>query len=232
MPGGPLKQVGDHPLVVAVHSDAVVQHHRPRDRRNRRRHLTEMQKAAREKGRRRPFFSRKIPRWRRCQRNDSNLQGLGKNIAVRSVPKALPIGAIARPFRNRDADSTPCRCRGARVVTGRVAGGSAELRLVARRPLVSYDASGVWNPNVYRGIVGGADDRAGRRRLLGRLGNALRQDDVAGDRLGDHRRRRRGSGKVHLHARAAEREQNPCLWFQGGSNHSFPSGEASVSPRW
>ena len=23
MPGGPLKQVGDHPLVVAVHSDAV-----------------------------------------------------------------------------------------------------------------------------------------------------------------------------------------------------------------
>ena len=24
-------------------------------------------------------------------------------------------------------------------------------------------------------------------------------------------------------------QQNPCLWFQGGSNHSFPSGEASVS---
>ena len=22
---------------------------------------------------------------------------------------------------------------------------------------------------------------------------------------------------------------NPCLWFQGGSNYSFPSGEASVA---
>ena len=24
-------------------------------------------------------------------------------------------------------------------------------------------------------------------------------------------------------------EDNPCLWFQGGSNYSFPSGEASVA---
>jgi undecaprenyl-diphosphatase len=24
-------------------------------------------------------------------------------------------------------------------------------------------------------------------------------------------------------------ENNPCLWFQGGSNYSFPSGEASFS---
>ena len=23
-------------------------------------------------------------------------------------------------------------------------------------------------------------------------------------------------------------QNNPCLWFQGGSNHSFPSGEASA----
>src|SRR5262249_5788701 len=24
-------------------------------------------------------------------------------------------------------------------------------------------------------------------------------------------------------------QDNPCLWFQGGSNHSFPSGEAAVA---
>ena len=70
--------------------------------------------------------------------------------------------------------------------------------------LVSYDASGVWNPNVYRGIVGaltiaqvggalweGSESRFGKTMWQG----------IDSEIIGE---RRRGSGEVHLHARPAE----------------------------
>ena len=97
--------------------------------------------------------------------------------------------------------------------------------------LVSYDASGVWNPNVYRGIVGGADDRRGRRCAVGRLRIAVRQDDVAGDRFGDHRRPVGAQAGKYIFTRVRPDHAEQSLPVVPGraSNHSFPSGEASVA---
>ena len=74
-----------------------------------------------------------------------------------------------------------------------------------------------------------ADHRPDRWRVLGRLGNAVRQDVVAGHRFGDHRGRGATAGKYIFTRVRPSTENNPCLWFKGGSNHSFPSGEAAVS---
>jgi membrane-associated phospholipid phosphatase len=94
---------------------------------------------------------------------------------------------------------------------------------------VSYDASGVWNPNVYRGLVGvltaaqiggavweGSDTRFGKTMWQG-----IDSEIVAGVSA--------TAGKyIFTRARPGD-GNNPCLWFQGGSNYSFPSGEASVA---
>jgi len=94
---------------------------------------------------------------------------------------------------------------------------------------VSYDASGVWNPNVYRGLVGaltaaqiggavweGADTRFGKTMWQG-----IDSEIIAGVTA--------TAGKyIFTRARPSD-GNNPCLWFQGGSNYSFPSGEASVA---
>ena len=94
---------------------------------------------------------------------------------------------------------------------------------------VSYDASGVWNPNVYRGLVGvltaaqiggavweGADTRFGKTMWQG-----IDSEIIAGVSA--------TAGKyIFTRARPSD-GNNPCLWFQGGSNYSFPSGEASVA---
>ena len=94
---------------------------------------------------------------------------------------------------------------------------------------VSYDASGVWNPNVYRGLVGvltaaqiggavweGSDTRFGKSMWQG-----IDAEIVAGVSA--------TAGKyIFTRARPSD-GNNPCLWFQGGSNYSFPSGEASVA---
>jgi membrane-associated phospholipid phosphatase len=94
---------------------------------------------------------------------------------------------------------------------------------------VSYDASGVWNPNVYRGLVGvltaaqiggavweGSDTRFGKTMWQG-----IDSEIIAGVSA--------TAGKyIFTRARPSD-GNNPCLWFQGGSNYSFPSGEASVA---
>ena len=94
---------------------------------------------------------------------------------------------------------------------------------------VSYDASGVWNPNVYRGLVGaltaaqiggavweGSDTRFGKTMWQG-----IDAEIIAGVSA--------TAGKyIFTRARPSD-GNNPCLWFQGGSNYSFPSGEASVA---
>jgi len=94
---------------------------------------------------------------------------------------------------------------------------------------VSYDASGVWNPNVYRGLVGGL--------TLAQIGGALWEGSET--RFGKTMWQGIDSeliagvtataGKYIFTRVRPSTADNPCLWFQGGSNYSFPSGEASVA---
>ena len=95
--------------------------------------------------------------------------------------------------------------------------------------LVSYDASGIWNPSLYRGIVGGltiaqvggalwegSESRFGKTMWQGIDSEIIA--DVAAE----------AGKRIFTRTRPVD-ANNPCLWFQGGSNHSFPSGEASVA---
>jgi membrane-associated phospholipid phosphatase len=95
--------------------------------------------------------------------------------------------------------------------------------------MVSYDASGVWNPNVYRGLVGaltaaqiggavweGSDTRFGKTMWQG-----IDSEIIGGVSA--------TAGKYIFTRTRPSDANNPCLWFQGGSNYSFPSGEASVA---
>jgi len=94
---------------------------------------------------------------------------------------------------------------------------------------ISYDASGVWNPNVYRGLVGaltaaqiggavweGSDTRFGKTMWQG-----IDSEIIAGVSA--------TAGKYIFTRTRPSTANDPCLWFQGGSNYSFPSGEASVA---
>jgi len=94
---------------------------------------------------------------------------------------------------------------------------------------VTYDASGVWNPNVYRGLVGaltvaeiggavweGAESRFGKTMWQG-----IDSELISGVAA--------TAGKYIFTRVRPSTQNNPCLWFQGGSNYSFPSGEASVA---
>lgn len=93
----------------------------------------------------------------------------------------------------------------------------------------SYNTSGPWNSNVYRGLAGtvfvadvagavweGADSRLGRTLWQGVDSTLV---SAAAGEIGKRvfTRARPGSGA------------DPCMWFQGDSNYSFPSGEASVA---
>jgi PAP2 superfamily len=93
----------------------------------------------------------------------------------------------------------------------------------------TYDASGVWNPNVYRSLVGalavadiggalweGSDTRLGKTLWQGIDSVAISSAaEAVGKRV--FTRARPGAGN------------DPCMWFKGGSNYSFPSGEAAVA---
>ncbi len=94
---------------------------------------------------------------------------------------------------------------------------------------VSYDATGAWDPNVYRGIVGaltiaqvggalweGSESRFGKTMWQGI------DSEIIGDVAAE-------AGKYIFTRARPDQGNNPCLWFQGGSHNSFPSGEASVS---
>jgi len=94
---------------------------------------------------------------------------------------------------------------------------------------VSYDASGMWNPNVYRGIMGaltlaqvggalweGSDTRFGKTMWQG---TEAEIEAGIGAQIGKY---------VFTRARPSQGD-NPCLWFQGSGHYSFPSGEASVA---
>ena len=94
---------------------------------------------------------------------------------------------------------------------------------------ISYDASGVWNPNVYRSVVGtltvaqiggavweGAETRFGKTLWQGIDSEIIASVSAT-------------AGKSVFTRVRPSTTDNPCLWFQGGSNYSFPSGEASVA---
>jgi membrane-associated phospholipid phosphatase len=92
---------------------------------------------------------------------------------------------------------------------------------------VGYNESGMWNPNVYRGIMGaltvaqlggaiweGSESRFGKTMWQGLDSEAI--SAVTAE-----------AGKYIFTRVRPSTEDNPCLWFQGGNNHSFPSGEAA-----
>jgi len=94
---------------------------------------------------------------------------------------------------------------------------------------VAYDASGAWNPSVYRSVVGaltiaevggavweGAETRFGKTLWQGMDSQIIAT--VAAT-----------AGKSIFTRTRPSTADNPCLWFQGGSNYSFPSAETSVA---
>jgi len=94
---------------------------------------------------------------------------------------------------------------------------------------VGYDASGLWDPSVYRGVVGAL--------TVGQIGGAIWEGSAT--RFGKTMWQATDSEIIadlgaavskHIFTRVRpSTENNPCLWFQGGSNYSFPSGEAAVA---
>jgi undecaprenyl-diphosphatase len=94
---------------------------------------------------------------------------------------------------------------------------------------VSYDASGAWDPNVYRGVVGalslaeagGALWEGGESRFGRTMWQGIDAELVSGGAA--------TAGKYVFTRVRPSTEDNPCLWFHGGSNFSFPGGEASVA---
>jgi membrane-associated phospholipid phosphatase len=94
---------------------------------------------------------------------------------------------------------------------------------------VTYDESGVWNPNVYRSVVGaltvaeigGAVWEGAESRLGKTLWQGIDSQILSG--VGAT------AGKYIFTRVRPSTEDNPCLWFQGGHNYSFPSGEAAVA---
>lgn len=94
---------------------------------------------------------------------------------------------------------------------------------------VGYDASGAWNPNVYRNLLkvvslvqlGGAIWEGSESRLGKTMWQGVDSEVIAGVSA--------EAGK-HIFTRVRPRdEDNPCWWFQGGSNYSFPSSEAALA---
>jgi undecaprenyl-diphosphatase len=95
--------------------------------------------------------------------------------------------------------------------------------------IVSYSESGMWNPSVYRGLVGaltiaevggavweGAESRFGKT-----LWQGIDSEIISGVSA-------QAAKYIFTRVRPTT-EDNPCLWFQGGHNYSFPSGEAAVA---
>jgi undecaprenyl-diphosphatase len=92
---------------------------------------------------------------------------------------------------------------------------------------VSYDASGAWNPNVYRDIVraltvaqiGGAIWEGSESRFGKTMWQGIDSQIISGvtTTVGKH---------IFTRARPST-QNNPCLWFQGGDNDSFPSNQAA-----
>lgn len=95
--------------------------------------------------------------------------------------------------------------------------------------VVNYDASGLWNPTVYRGALvgltvagmGGALWEGSQTRFGRTMWQGVDAQLIAGVTA--------QVGKVVFTRARPDDGANPCLWFQGGSNQSFPSLESAVA---
>lgn len=95
--------------------------------------------------------------------------------------------------------------------------------------VVNRDDSGVWNSKVYRGTLvaltfanfGGAAWEGSQTRLGRTMWQAADAQLIAGVTA--------EVGKRVFSRVRPEDGNDPCLWFQGGSNKSFPSLESSVT---
>jgi membrane-associated phospholipid phosphatase len=95
--------------------------------------------------------------------------------------------------------------------------------------LVGYDASGAWNQNVSSGLVGaltvaqvaGAVWEGSETRFGKTMWQGIDSQIIAGVAA--------TAGKYIFTRVRPNTANNPCLWFQGGSNYSFPSRETSVA---
>ena len=92
---------------------------------------------------------------------------------------------------------------------------------------VDYDDSGAWNPDVYRNVasaftiaqVGAALWEGSESRFGRTLWQGVDAQIIASVTASIGKR-------IFTRARPID-GNNPCLWFEGGSNYSFPSREAA-----
>jgi len=95
--------------------------------------------------------------------------------------------------------------------------------------MVTEDSSGIWNPNVYRGVVGaltvaqigGAVWEGSETRFGKTMWQGIDSQIVAGVTA--------QVGKLAFSRARPTQGDNPCLWFQGSGHESFPSGEAAFA---
>jgi undecaprenyl-diphosphatase len=95
--------------------------------------------------------------------------------------------------------------------------------------LWSLDNSGVWNPDVSRGItaaltiaqVGGAIWEGSESRFGKTMWQGIDSELIGAGAA--------QLGKYIFTRVRPDQENNPCLWFKGAHHYSFPSGEAAVS---
>jgi undecaprenyl-diphosphatase len=95
--------------------------------------------------------------------------------------------------------------------------------------LVSLDNTGVWNPDVSRGItaaltiaqVGGAIWEGSETRFGKTMWQGI-DSELIGAGVAQ-------VGKYIFTRVRPDQQNNPCLWFKGDHHYSFPSGEAAVS---
>ena len=95
--------------------------------------------------------------------------------------------------------------------------------------LVSLDNSGIWNPDVSRGItaaltiaqVGGAIWEGSESRFGKTMWQGIDSELIGAGAA--------QVGKYIFTRVRPDQQDNPCLWFKGRNNYSFPSGEAAVS---
>ena len=94
---------------------------------------------------------------------------------------------------------------------------------------LSKDESGPWNPDVYRALmgtltvaqIGGAVWEGSESRFGKTMWQGIDSEIISGVAA--------TAGKRIFTRERPSSQDNPCLWNQGGSNYSFPSGESAVA---
>jgi undecaprenyl-diphosphatase len=95
---------------------------------------------------------------------------------------------------------------------------------------VTKDESGIWNPNTYRGLmdaltiaqIGGALWEGAESRFGKTMWQGIDSELISGVSAYVLQ-------PVFGRVRPSEQGSDPCMWFESGSHHSFPSGEAAVA---